>query len=116
MKKVYIAGPMRGYDEYNFPAFDRAAKEWRRAGWQVVNPAELDRVAGMSEFTPLPEDPAEFQKVLREVFTRDLVALATCDAIALLPGSANSKGVHVELTLAKFLKLDIYDALEPVKG
>lgn len=116
MRSIYIAGPMRGYPEYNFPAFDRAAREWRRAGWRVVNPAELDRVNGMSEFTPLPEDPAEAKKLLREVFSRDLLALLQCDAIALLPGWANSKGAYLEHHLATFLDLEIYDATKPVKG
>lgn len=38
--RVYIAGPMTGLPEYNFPAFHAAAKAWRDAGWEVLNPAE----------------------------------------------------------------------------
>jgi hypothetical protein len=107
MPKVYIAGPMRGYPEYNFPAFDAAARQWRKAGWDVVNPAELDRVAGVHEFTdPLP---AGF---LRDAMKRDLVAICECDAIALLPGWEQSSGVKVELTLANLLQLSVHAAGE----
>lgn len=98
--RVYIAGPMRGYPEYNFPAFDAAAKDWRRAGHDVVNPAELDRVDGVHEFTdPLPSG------FLRDAMRRDLVAICKCDAIVLLPGWEASSGVKVELALAELLKL-----------
>ena len=38
---LYIAGPMRGYPDHNFPAFRAAAAALRRAGYGVVNPAEL---------------------------------------------------------------------------
>ena len=31
--KIYLAGPMRGYDRNNFPAFDRAAAFLRGCGY-----------------------------------------------------------------------------------
>ena len=100
--RLYIAGPMRGYDEYNFPAFDAAAKALRRAGHHAVNPAELDRHSGIHEFTdPLPDG------FFREAMKRDCVAICECDGIALLPGHEDSAGVKVEWTLASFLGLDI---------
>lgn len=107
--RVYIAGPMRGYPEYNFPAFDAAAKEWRRAGHDAVNPAELDRVDGVHEFTdPLPHD------FLRDAMRRDLRAICECDAIVLLPGWEHSAGVKVELALAELLKLQIFMPQETI--
>ena len=107
MMVVYIAGPMRGYPEFNFPAFDAAAKAWRKAGWTVINPAELDRVEGIHEFTdPLPPGFA------RQAMTRDCTAICRSDAVALLPGWEESAGVKVELTLARYLGLSILDALE----
>ena len=45
--KIYCAGPMRGIKYYNFPAFDKAALMFRKKGWRVVNPAELDRINGL---------------------------------------------------------------------
>lgn len=47
MKKIYIAGPMRGHELYNFPAFDAAEARLRRLGYDVVNPAALDRARGI---------------------------------------------------------------------
>lgn len=101
-KKVYVAGPMLGFAEFNFPAFDAASRELRRKGWWVFNPAEMDRATGIDEFTdPLPPD------FLRHAMRRDLAAICECDAIYLLRGWEKSSGAGVELTLARFLKLEI---------
>ena len=106
MARIYVAGPMRFYAEHNFPAFDAAAKELRRAGWEVVSPAELDRLAHVHEFTdPLPPG------FLRQAMKRDLASICDCDALCLLPGWEQSAGSQVELTLAKFLGLTIYDTI-----
>ena len=37
---IYVAGPMRGYPEFNFPSFHAAAAQLRAAGHTVFNPAE----------------------------------------------------------------------------
>lgn len=111
---IYIAGPMRNLPLYNFPAFDEAAKRFRDAGWQVVNPADLDRAVGVTEHTdPLPKN------FMRQALQRDLSAICdSCDAIALLPGWQKSDGVRVELSLAEALGLDVYDAqtMRPLQG
>lgn len=106
--KVYLAGPMRGIAEFNFPAFDAAARHYRAQGWLVVSPAELDRAHGFDPAQPVT-DMASLQ---RECIMRD--TLAICHGvthIALLPGWEQSLGVAVELALAKFLGLEvlIYD-------
>jgi hypothetical protein len=97
-KNIYIAGPMSGYPEYNFPAFDHAAKLLRKLGHRVTNPAELDRLAGIHEHTAqLPVNAK------REAMKRDCAAICDCNLIALLPGWEKSAGVKVELTLAGYL-------------
>ena len=103
--KVYIAGPMRGIEYYNFPAFDDAAFRFREGGWDVINPAELDRVNGAHEFSD--NQGTDF---LREAMRRDTNAICDCTAIALLPGYEKSKGTEVELVLAKLLGLEVLDA------
>lgn len=40
--RIYLAGPMRGYAEFNFPAFHAAAARLREQGHTVFNPAERD--------------------------------------------------------------------------
>ena len=104
-RRVYIAGPMRGIPEYNFPAFDRASEAAARFGFIPVSPADLDREMGFNESRDVPT-PAD----LRAMIVRDVVELSKCDAIALLPGWERSSGVAVELAVAKFLGLEILDA------
>ncbi len=41
---IYIAGPMRGFKDYNYPAFDRQQTVLEKQGWRVINPAEMDNI------------------------------------------------------------------------
>ena len=89
---------MTGIAEHNFPAFHAAAAAWRAAGWDVVNPAES--FAGR---TDLP---------YAEYVAQDLAMLATCDAIAMLPGwdAPTARGSVWEHAYAtQVLKLQLFD-------
>lgn len=95
-KRIYIAGPMTGHRDHNFPSFHAAAEFFREAGWEVANPA--DNFDGR---TDLP----------RELYLRaDVVMLAQSDAIALLPGWELSSGATLEAVLADALGLAFFDA------
>ena len=113
--KVYIAGPMRGHDQYNFPAFDAVAEELRDEGCEVVNPADLDRAAGFDP-SDLPDDwdwnelPDGVDS--SEYADRDLDALATCDAIYMLPGWRQSTGATAEYAVAKWRGLMLIGHVE----
>lgn len=85
---VYVAGPMTGIPDFNFPAFNAEAAKLRDAGFCVENPAEHGIWEG-----------AEWQDYLRY----DLTRLAICDQIHLLPGWSKSKGACLELHIAKAL-------------
>ena len=102
--RIYIAGPMTGMPEHNFPAFHSAAQRLRRAGWDVVNPAE-----NFSGRTDLPR--ADYMRA-------DVAALVECDAIALLPGWEDSRGAKVEYLLAREMGLKTIDVatLAPLIG
>lgn len=114
--RVYIAGPMTGYPEYNFPAFDRATEQWRAAGHDVVSPAEMTRSLFKArfgdEFDPTSTDAriAAGGDIYRDFLREDIRHILDCDAIALLPGWEKSKGVAVELTVARAMKLQEFDA------
>lgn len=86
--KVYIAGPMTGLPDLNFPAFHGMAAWYRGMGYEVVNPAEIvmDQTTGWVE-----------------CMRADIKELVTCDAIALLPGWEKSKGATLEHHIAKAL-------------
>jgi hypothetical protein len=111
--KIYLAGPMRGYPEFNFPLFHRAAKMLRELGHEVFSPAERDieRHGGVdiskgNTTGSLADAVDVHQFSAREAIHDDLVFIAKeADAIALLPGWEMSSGASgPEFALAKFLK------------
>ena len=106
---LYIAGPMRGIAWFNYPMFDRIAKQLRDQGCEVISPADEDRK--QDGFDPFenpdyanPEScrfPSEmdFHRTVR----RCLEAVLQCEEIVLLPGWERSSGAVAELTLAMWL-------------
>ena len=48
IKKLYLAGPMRGYPEDNYPHFNEMAAELRKLGYAVFNPAENNVVPAVA--------------------------------------------------------------------
>jgi hypothetical protein len=107
--KIYLAGPMRGLPEFNFPAFDRAAAELRKYSHEVFNPADRDRVAGFStEGLTGNEDLAELGFSLRDALAADTEYIAKhANAVALLPNWERSPGVAAEIALAHALGLPV---------
>ena len=103
-RRIYIAGPMTGLPEYNFPAFHAAAERLRQAGWKPVNPAE-----NFDGRTDLP----------REDYLRaDVKLLIECGAVAMLSGWEDSRGAKLEYLLARELALPVLDAetLQPLQS
>lgn len=90
---IYIAGPMTGLPDFNYPAFRAAAQTLRAAGYQVSNPAEKD--------TPITAPWIEHMRA-------DIKVLVDCDGIALLPGWQNSRGANIEVNLAHGLGLKVF--------
>ncbi len=109
---IYIAGPMRGYAFYNFPAFDAARDHWKASGQDVINPADLDREHGFDACKLSPDtDWGSYDSVpfdVCEAIDRDIEALKQCDAIYLLQGWQGSKGAKAEKALAEWLGLHVF--------
>lgn len=104
--KIYLAGPMRGYPNFNFPAFDYAATLLRKEGHEVFSPAERDRsVHGMKlEDNPTGDEKLATANVgfsLRKALAADTAYISNhATAIALLPFWEKSSGARAEHALA----------------
>lgn len=110
--KLYLAGPMRGIPEFNFPAFHKAAGWLREQGHAVFNPAERDEsVHGKGVNASPTGDLKDIEHTgfsLREALAADAAFICLeADGIALLPGWERSKGAVAEKALAKALGLEV---------
>lgn len=83
---VYIAGPMTGLPDYNYPAFNSAARRMRDFDWNVINPAE-----NHDGNQALPHE--EYMKT-------DIPQVATADALLVLKGWEASRGASLEVAVA----------------
>ncbi|HCY15586.1 MAG: hypothetical protein A2Z93_06320 [Curvibacter sp. GWA2_64_110] len=90
MKRIYIAGPMTGLPELNYPAFNAAAARLRALGFEVENPAENQEPHCGSWL-------GYMRMAIRQ--------LSQCDGVVLLPGWQESKGARIEHQLATQLGL-----------
>lgn len=107
--KIYLAGPMRGYPQFNFPAFHAAAARLRQDGHEVFSPAENDEALLGKDFATgnaTGDEAKAAQKgfSLRTALAADTNYICrTATAIALLPGWERSKGATAEKALADAL-------------
>lgn len=111
--KLYVAGPMRGYPEFNFPAFHAAAARLRAAGHEVFSPAEKDEEVHGTEFSKqfktgeLKEAEAQGFS-LRRALGDDLAWICKeADGVYLLAGWEKSKGACAERATAVALGLSV---------
>ncbi len=89
---LYLAGPMSGVADFNFPAFNEKAEELRHEGWVVTNPAQF----------PF-HDGWEWHQYLRVA----LRAMTYCDTIYLLAGWRQSRGANLEYEVAVGLGMKV---------
>lgn len=80
---IYIAGPMRGYEDYNTAAFNNKEKVLRELGYLVINPSLLPKDLPGNKYMPIC-----------------LAMLRECDAVIMLEGYLNSEGAMVEYSYA----------------
>jgi hypothetical protein len=92
---TYIAGPMTGKKNHNYPAFFRAEKRLNEYGIKTINPARLN-AAGEDWHLCLRND-------LKHIVNQ-------CNQIALLDDWHESKGARLELAVAIRLGMSIISA------
>lgn len=114
--KIYLAGPMRGIPEFNFPAFKSAAQFLReKVGYEVFSPAEKDNeVHGVdiSKGNATGDEEIATKEHgfdLRRALGDDTAWIcAHADGIAMLPDWTKSRGAQAEVALGKALSLKLF--------
>jgi hypothetical protein len=91
--KIYIAGPMTGYKDYNYPAFMEAEERignFTHGNCEIFNPARN------------PE-----QKTYADYLREAIKLLIQCDTIYMLPGWEKSNGATLEHKIAVTLGMEV---------
>lgn len=102
-KTYYLAGPMTGIENYNFPAFDRACELLREGRkLSIKSPHEIDH--GETEET---RGSLHYSVYMRAA----LQLLLECDGIILLPYWENSSGAQLEYRVARALDMPIFQIM-----
>lgn len=95
--KLYIAGPMSGLPDMNYPEFRRVARILKKCGYEVEDPSD--------NVNPDSEDYITWLRL-------GLKQVLECDGIALLDGFGLSKGAMMEAHVAAFLMMPVRPWLE----
>jgi hypothetical protein len=94
--KLYVAGPMTGMPDFNYPAFDAAAAHLAALGHEPLNPVDSE------EFNDTGA-PQAWDWYMRHALRMVLAA----DGIALLDGWERSRGAQLECYVATALGLTV---------
>lgn len=101
--KCYIAGPMSGVPQFNFPAFDAAAADLRSRGYDIVSPAELDDEEVRAEALASPDGKPKGREhaagqTWGDFLARDVKLIADdgIKGIIFLPNWWKSRGARLE--------------------
>ncbi len=96
--RVYIAGAISGLPiKEARERFKEAETIIEDAGYSVVNPLEL---------------PHKHDGVYESFLKEDLIEMLQCDVICVLPDSNDSKGVQLELHVAKAVNIPTFKLME----
>jgi Domain of unknown function (DUF5664)/Domain of unknown function (DUF4406) len=95
--KVYISGPMTGYEDRNFPAFRDEHRRLASHGYEVLDPSE-----NFGGVTDLPRS-----RYMRE----DIAHVLEAQWVSVLPGWSGSKGARLEVALALELGIPVIDQM-----
>lgn len=106
---AYLAGPMRHYPQFNFPAFLSAAADLDARGLRVVSPAQHDLDGGFDPSTMTgQEDLAASGFDLKAALAWDLQQVLSADLVVLLDGWEQSAGAQAEVRTAQAAGIPVY--------
>lgn len=114
---LYIAGPMSGLPQDNYPAFEAALESLRKAGYDAVSPhtvARPEEILKSRSMGVLFRATPEYASIMR----RCISLLHQATAVALLPGWEESRGAQREVAVAEAMKkpvqrLDVWLEMAP---
>lgn len=101
MSALYVAGPMSGLPDFNYPAFFKAQRELEDVGYIVLNPARAEGRQGC--------------KTWLDFMRASLLDIAECDGIAALDGWGSSRGAALECHIVRSLDLPVRAVAEWIK-
>lgn len=105
----YISGPMTGYPDYNFPAFDAARDLLISKGFEVISPADVDRQLDNGGDLRSKDVYAERDvAILIDIKRKNRPG----SCVVTLPGWNASKGAQAEVAVAEWIGLKIRDISE----
>lgn len=111
--KLYLAGPMTGIPQFNFPAFALWATALRSRGYMVVSPHEEDPEDVQQAAWASPDgDPSKLPSHDTSLVTalRNVEAIGQCDGLALLSDWHKSGGTIHEIATATRFRLPVAPA------
>jgi hypothetical protein len=111
---VYLAGPMTGLPQFNYPHFQSVAAILREEGFRVQSPAEMDdpatQAAALASADGAPGTGSANGETWGDFLARDVKLLADdgIEAVAVLDGWEKSRGARLETFVAHLCGLPIY--------
>lgn len=105
----YIAGPMTGIPQFNFPAFLDAASRLRGMGYNVISPAEIDRdetrLAALNSKDGAEGSGSPNGETWGDFLARDVKLVADeVHGVVFLPDWHKSRGAVLEAVVALLTK------------
>jgi hypothetical protein len=111
-RQIYIAGPMSGIQDLNFPLFCKAERELIERGWLPINPASKEKQDNADlpnpDKMPIQFGGNRFDLTPGMIHQQDAQMLMSANSIGVLPGWQQSLGSLGELYLAQQWGLYMY--------
>lgn len=93
---LYVAGPMTGLPQFNYPAFEDARRALEHAGYFVLCPTDND-----------PDPTTSADRTWEWYLRRALRQVLDADGVAVLPDAICSKGACLEIHVARSLGMPV---------
>lgn len=103
--KYYLAGPMTGIPQFNYPAFREATKHLRSQGLDIISPVEQDSAKyqelAIKSKNGHHKDVEETGDTWGDILAKDVKIVADeVDGVVVLPGWSESRGARLEVFVA----------------